>query len=159
VDLKTGAVQRTLDRHPMAQVRALSADGRWAASCGWYSDRVWLWNLRTGERVHEWIVGKRTFAFFTPDSRVLIISHGDAFTFWRVETLQEIRRLPRDGTPFPGWVAFSPDGKLMAVEMAPAIIHLKETATGRTVAQLEDPNGDRATWQGFTPDGTGLVVA
>src|SRR5262249_50255235 len=43
-------------------------------------------------------------------------------------------------------------------EMAPAVIHLKEVATGRTVARLEDPHGDRPTWQGFTPDGTRLVV-
>jgi len=35
---------------------------------------------------------------------------------------------------------------------------LKEVATGRTVAQLEDPHGDRAGWMGFTPDGTRLVV-
>jgi len=55
-------------------------------------------------------------------------------------------------------VAFSPDGRLMALEMAPAVLHLKEVATGRTVAKLEDPCGDRATWQGFTPDGTQLVV-
>jgi hypothetical protein len=108
--------------------------------------------------VHEWVVGKRTFVSFTPDSRALIISRGDEFTFWDVETLLPIRRLPRDGTPFPGWVAFSPDGLLVALEMAPAVLHLKEVATGRTVAKLEDPNGDRATWQGFTPDGTGLVV-
>jgi hypothetical protein len=46
----------------------------------------------------------------------------------------------------------------MALEMAPAVLHLKETATGRTVAKLEDPCGDRANWQGFTPDGTRLVV-
>jgi tetratricopeptide (TPR) repeat protein len=46
----------------------------------------------------------------------------------------------------------------MALEMAPAVLHLKEAATGRTVAKLEDPFGDRATWQGFTPDGTQLVV-
>jgi pimeloyl-ACP methyl ester carboxylesterase len=55
-------------------------------------------------------------------------------------------------------VAFSPDGKLMALEMAPGVMHLKEAATGRTVARLEDPHGDRATWQGFTPDGARLVV-
>jgi hypothetical protein len=46
----------------------------------------------------------------------------------------------------------------MALEMAPAVLHLKEVATGRTVAKLEDPSGDRANWQGFTPDGTKLVV-
>src|SRR5262249_8274142 len=49
--------------------------------------------------------------------------------------------------------------KLMALEMAPAVIHLKVVATGRTVARFEDPHGDRANWQSFTPDGTQLVVA
>jgi tetratricopeptide (TPR) repeat protein len=47
----------------------------------------------------------------------------------------------------------------MALEMAPAVIHLKDSATGETVARLEDPHGDRARWQAFTPDGTRLVVA
>jgi WD40 repeat protein len=158
LDLETGAVLRNLGSHPLGEVRAFSGDGRWAASSGWHSDRVRLWNARTGEKVHEWVLGKRTFVFFTPDSRTLIISRGDEFSFWDVETLRLIQRLPRDVTPFPGYVAFSPDGRLMALEMAPAVLHLKEVATGRTVARLEDPHGDRATWQGFTPDGTQLVV-
>ena len=102
--------------------------------------------------------GEANFVFFTPDSRALIIARGDEFSFWDVETLQPIRRLPRDATPFPGRVAFSPDGKLMALEMAPAVIHLKEVATGPDRGQARGPGGDRATWQGFTPDGTQLVV-
>jgi WD40 repeat protein len=158
LDLAKVAVQRHLGVHPSGEVRALSGDGRWAASCGWHSDRVRLWNLGTGQMVHEWVLGKQTSVCFTPDSRELIISRGDAFSFWDVETLRLIRRLPRDVTQFPGAVAFSPDGRLMAMEMAPAVIHLKEVTTGRTVAQFEDPHGDRATWQGFTPDGTRLVV-
>jgi hypothetical protein len=108
--------------------------------------------------VHEWVEGKRALAFFTPDSRSLVIAGGDAFRFHDVDTFQEVRRLPREITQFPGWVAFSPDGRLMAVEMAPGVLHLKEVATGRTVARLEDPFGDRASWQAFTPDGTRLVV-
>jgi hypothetical protein len=88
----------------------------------------------------------------------LIISRGDEFSFWDVETLQPIHRLRRDVGQFPGWVAFSPDGRLMALEMAPGVIHLKDVATGRTVAKFEDPNGDRAAWQGFTPDDNRLVV-
>jgi serine/threonine protein kinase/WD40 repeat protein len=158
LDLKTGEVRQGLGQHPQGEIRALSADGRWAASCGWHSDRVRLWNSNTGQKVHEWVVGKWTLVFFTPDSRYLIISRGDEFSFWDVETLQPVRRLRRDITPFPGYVAFSPDGRLMAMEMAPAVLHLKEVATGRTVARLEDPHGDRANWLGFTPDGTQLVV-
>jgi eukaryotic-like serine/threonine-protein kinase len=158
LELETGAVRRELGPHPAGEVRALSGDGRWAASSGWHSDRVWLWNVGTGEKVKEWVVGKQTHVFFTPDSRALIISRGEEFSFWDVETFQLIRRLPRDVTPYPGWVAFSADGRLMALEMAPGVLYLKEAATGRTVARLEDPHGDRATWLGFTPDGTKLVV-
>jgi serine/threonine protein kinase/WD40 repeat protein len=158
LDLETGRVQRELGRHPAGDVQALSADGRWAASCGWHSDRVRLWNARTGELVHEWVLGKRTHVFFTPDSQVLVLSRDDEFSFWSLDTLQPIYRLRRDLAQLPGWVAFSPDGRLMALEMAPAVISLKEVATGRTVAKLEDPHGDRATSQGFTPDGTQLVV-
>src|SRR5206468_1511075 len=80
---------------------ARSQDGRWVASSGWHSDRVRLWNARTGNMVHEWVLGLTSRAFFTPDSRALIICRGDAFTFWDVETLQPIRRLARDVALFP----------------------------------------------------------
>jgi WD40 repeat protein/serine/threonine protein kinase len=158
LDLDTGAVRRELGVHPVGEVKALSGNGQWAASSGWHSDRIRLWNVDTGEMVHEWTLGKRAFAFFTPDSRTLVISRESEFSFWDVETLQPIRRLPREVAQLPGHVAFSPDGKLMALEMAPGVLHLKEVATGRTVARLEDPHGDRASWQTFTPDGTQLVV-
>jgi WD40 repeat protein len=158
VDLQTGVVRQELERHPAGDVRAVSGDGRWAASSGWHTDRVRLYDAGTGRKVNEWAPGKRNFVFFTPDSRALVISRGDEFSFWDVETLQPVLRLQREGIPFPGHVAFSPDGRLMALEMAPAVVHLKETATGRTVARLEDPNGDRAAWLAFTPDGASLVV-
>ena len=145
--------------HPSASEAVLSPDGRWMASSGWHSDRVRLWNATTGYMVHEWVLGPMTGIYFTPDSSALIICRGDAFTFWDVETLQPIRRLARDVPIYPGHVAFSPDGTLMALEMVPAVIHLKEIATGRTIAKLEDPHGDRAGWLSFTPDGTQLVVA
>jgi serine/threonine protein kinase/WD40 repeat protein len=158
LDLETGAVQQELGVHPQGDVRALSGDGRWTASCGWHSDRVRVWNIRTGQIGREWVLGRHTLVFFTPGSRALIIARGDEFSFWDVKTWQPTRRLRRDIAQYPGWVAFSPDGRLMAMEMAPAVIHLKEVATGRTVAKFEDPHGDRACWQGFTPDGTRLVI-
>jgi autotransporter-associated beta strand protein len=96
--------------------------------------------------------------FFTPDSRELIISRGEEFSFWDIESLQPLRRIHRDVVLYPGHVGFSPDGRLMALEMAPGVIHLKDVATARTVARLEDPYGDRANWIGFTPDGTQLAV-
>src|SRR5262249_28935373 len=113
----------------------------------------------TGGMVHEWVLGPMTLVCFTPDSRTLVSCRADAFTFWDVETFQPIRRLDKEGALYPGHVAFSADGKLMALEMAPGVLPLKEVATARTVAKLEDPHGDRAGWLGFSPDGTRLVVA
>lgn len=159
LDMETGGVRWELGVHPeWGEVRAVSGDGRWAASSGWHSDRVRLWDLGTGRMAREWVLGKRNFVFFSPDSRCLIISREDEFSFWDLATLRPIRQLRREVAHFPGHVAFSPDGRLMALEMAPAVIHVIDHASYRTVARLEDPYGDRATWQGFTPDGAGLVV-
>jgi WD40 repeat protein len=157
--LDAANVRRKLGSHPDGGVvRSLSSDGLWAASCGWHSDSVRLWNVATGTVAHEWLMGKRNLVFFTPDSRALIIASGDEFSFWDVQTHQLLRRLSREGSQFPGWVAFAPDGQLMALEMAPGIMHLVDIGSGRTVARLADPHGDRATWQGFSPDGTRLAV-
>jgi tetratricopeptide (TPR) repeat protein len=68
------------------------------------------------------------------------------------------RRLPWEIPSYPGWVAFSPDRKIVALELSPAVIHLVDAATGRTMAKLEDPRSDRAQWLGFTPDGARLVA-
>jgi hypothetical protein len=155
---KSAAESKRLD-HPSACYIDVSPNGRWVATSGWHSDRVRLWNANTGTMIHEWVLGTMTSVHFTPDSRELIISRGDGFTFWDLETMQPNRRFSREVALFPGHVAFSADGALMAIEMGPAVIHLKEVTTGRTVAKLEDPHGDRAVWMGFTPEGTQLVVS
>jgi hypothetical protein len=46
----------------------------------------------------------------------------------------------------------------MALELAPGVIDLRDAATWRTVARLEDPFGDRSTSIYFTPAGTELVA-
>jgi WD40 repeat protein len=108
--------------------------------------------------VHEWPLEKQTRIRFTPDSRTLVISQHDGFSFWDVDTRRQIQRLRREVGFESSHVAFSADGKLMALEMAPAVIHLIDASAFRTIAKLEDPHGDQPVWQDFTPDGTKLVV-
>jgi WD40 repeat protein len=103
-------------------------------------------------------VSDKVQAVFAPDSRTLAISESDAFSFWDVATHALIRRIEREVTEFPGWVAFSADGKLLALELAAGNMHLIESSSGKTIARLEDPHGDRAAWQSFTPDRGRLVV-
>jgi serine/threonine protein kinase/WD40 repeat protein len=158
MDLATDSVKAPSLWHGRAGYVALSGNARWVATGGWHSDRIRLWNAETGKMVHEWRQF-RAMAFFTPDSRALIVSDDAEFSFWDVETLQPVRRIRRDVSYYPGHVCFSPDGKLMALEVAPGVIHLRDAATDRVVARLEDPHGDHAWWMRFTPDGTQLVVS
>jgi len=142
----------------MADFIAVSPDAKWLATSGWHSDRVQLWNLESDKLVKDWVIGLETKVAFTPDSRELIVERGSEFQFLKVETLETSRRLKREIGLYPGDVAFSLDGKLMAMEMAPAVIHLKEVSTGRTIAQWEDPYGDRSSQISFTHDGTKMIV-
>jgi WD40 repeat protein len=156
VDLATESVKAPHLEHPLAGFVALSPDGRWLATSGWHSDCIRLWNAETGAKVHEWAL--KGMVFFTPDSRALVISQTNEFSFWDVASLQPVRRIRRDIDHYFGHVCFSPDRKLVALQMAPGIIHLRDAATDRIVAKLEDPHGDHACWMSFTPDGTQLVV-
>jgi serine/threonine protein kinase/WD40 repeat protein/Tfp pilus assembly protein PilF len=158
LDLDKEAVQGVPVRHPGISYIALSPDGQWAASGGWHSPLVKVWNAGTGQVVKELSLGQSASVFFTPDSKALITSCGDEYCFWQVGSWQPGRRLRWELGNYPGFVAFSRDGALMALELYPGVIHLREAVTGRTLARLEDPNRDRATWLGFTPDGTRLVT-
>jgi serine/threonine protein kinase/WD40 repeat protein len=157
VDLATDSVKPPRPRHPSACYVALSPDGRWVATGGWHSVHVRLWDAATGELANEWAI-YQAMVFFTPDSRFLVISQHEEFSFWDVKTRQLVRRVRRDVPHNPGHVCFSPDGRLMALQMAPGVIHLRDAATDRVVAKLEDPHGDHAWWMSFTLDGTQLVV-
>ncbi|MBE0544788.1 MAG: protein kinase [Verrucomicrobia bacterium] len=157
-DLATQSAHDLPIRHPLASYVALSPDAKWLATSGWHSDRAQLWNLANGKLTQDWVVGLQTQVAFTPDSGELIVARGGEFHFLNVETLATSRRLRREIGLYAGAVAFSPDAQLMAMEMAPAVIHLKEVSTGRTVAQLKDPYRDRSSLIVFTHEGTKLIV-
>jgi WD40 repeat protein len=158
VDLPTETVASTLEPHQSVNHVAVSGDGQWATSYGWHSNTVKVWEARTGRLVKEFEVGARAIAQFSRDNTQLIISRYADFSFYEVGFWRLIRVLPREYCPYPGQVAFSPDGSVMALELSSAVISLADTATGRTVAKLTDPHRDRPRWMEFTPDGRRLVV-
>jgi len=159
LDLVTESVRVAEMPHASAGHVAVSPDAARLATSGWHSDRVKVWDGPSGKLIKELEAGLCSAVFFTPDNRELIVARGAEFTFYDVNSLELSRRMPREIGLYPGHVAFSADGKLMSLEMAPGLIHLKEITSGRTLAKLEDPNGDHSSWMSFTPDGTQLVVA
>jgi serine/threonine protein kinase/WD40 repeat protein len=159
LDLVTESVRVAQMPHTNVAYVALSPDGERLASSGWHSDWMKVRNGLTGQLIKELQLGPQSQVFFTPDNRELIVARCNEFTFHDLKSLEVSRRMPREIGLYPGHVAFTADGKMMALEMAPGLIHLKEITSGHTVARLEDPHGEISTWMSFTPDGTQLVVA
>jgi serine/threonine protein kinase/WD40 repeat protein/Flp pilus assembly protein TadD len=157
VDLPGGAVRFSL-AHPNFSDVALSPDGHWVATSGWHASSVRIWNAQTGAMVKELQLGPQSKVFFTSDSQSLVTCRSEGYCFWEVGTWQPGRRLHRKNAPYPGHLAFSHDRKVLALELSSGIIDLVNAQSGKTLTRLEDPNRDRPTWMGFTPDGTRLVT-
>jgi serine/threonine protein kinase/WD40 repeat protein len=136
VDLTTETATSTLEPHAMMTNLAVSGDGQWAASYGWHTHSVKVWNARTSEMVKEFELRTTATASFSPDDKHLIVNRNSDFSFYEVGSWQLVRTLPREFCPNPGPVAFSPDGSVMALELSSAVISLVDVATGRTLARL-----------------------
>jgi serine/threonine protein kinase/WD40 repeat protein/Tfp pilus assembly protein PilF len=129
---------------------ALSPDGAWVATQG--PDTTKLWDARTG-RLERTLLERGHHPTFSPDGRWLAVGgeqDGDARLF-AVGTWEEVRRLS-------GTVLFSPDSRLMVLQAASGLLRLVETATGRELAQLEDPDLNVPAGLTFAPDGSRLVT-
>jgi WD40 repeat protein len=158
MDMKTEEVRPLLLDNPRASTVAVSPDGRWAASGGWHAPATRIWDAHTGRMVKELKLGEATGVYFSPDSRRLVTSRPEEYCFWDVETWRPGLRIPRDQEPYPGPVAFTPDGEQMAVELTPGVVGLMDWKANRVLARLEDPTHDRAISLCFSPDGAHLAV-
>src|SRR5262249_34371057 len=93
--------------HPLLGEASLSPDGRWAATWGWHTGSVKIWDARTGELASDLAIGDKNSAFFSPDGRTLVTSLGSEYQFRQVPTWSPVRTLPWEVWSYPGWVAFS----------------------------------------------------
>src|SRR5205823_5961607 len=58
-----------------------------------------------------------------------------------------------------GAVAFSRDGKTLAIAYSSRVVRLIETSSGRELATLTAPHPLGVSWLCFSPDGSGLAAA
>ncbi len=160
-DLATGKVRGTLPVNGQDVMSvAFSPDGNKLASASAYLDpKVMLWDLTTQppQLLHEW-EGAWSVAF-SPDGTTLAAtySHGsiNKVRLLDVATNKESAAYQGHATEI-GSVAYSPDGKLLAMGCHDRTVRLWERETGKswTMSHLHD-----VTAVTFSPDGKTLASA
>jgi WD40 repeat protein/tetratricopeptide (TPR) repeat protein len=148
---------------------AASPDGRWLAVGGWKVAGIQVWDLHL-RRLELLVrpndtVGDASFCIgFSPDAQWLISSTGSSsgnrYHFWRTGTWKLSRRIDQEryGNTFQP-PAFSGDGRLMALGIAPDQVLLADAVTGQELARLTTLQSVQPTPLAFSPDGTKLAVA
>ena len=147
---------------------AASPDGRWLAVGGWKEAGIRVWDLRRGRperilRPKEPTGDQSYFVGFSPDGHRLVSGTGsdtgEIYHFWRVETWEpELRIDPeRNGGAIQS-PAFTRDGRLMAMGIAPDQVMLADAISGREVARLMTLQLLSPTPLVFSPEGTKLIA-
>jgi serine/threonine protein kinase/WD40 repeat protein/tetratricopeptide (TPR) repeat protein len=147
---------------------AVSPDGRWLAAGGWNIFGIRVWDLRRHRL--ECVLrprdrgGAEVFvAGFSPDGRWLISCAGPewaVYHFWRVGTWDLDRQIDqeRNGIALHS-PAFTADGRLMVLGIAPDQVRLADSATGKELARLTTLQPIIPTPLLFSPDGTKLIAS
>jgi WD40 repeat protein len=164
LDLEAKSRPRHLSGRQGLHDVALSADGRWAAAGSWQGKGVRLWDAHTGLVVKDWLMEFPSVnVAFSPDGRWLVTGTGQEYRFWHVGSWEADKAIPRhpDAGNVPGFMAFTPDGRLLAVTWTRRVIQLVDPQTGESLATLEppDPGAGGICSLCFNGDGSTLVAA
>ncbi|HEV3078243.1 MAG TPA: tetratricopeptide repeat protein, partial [Gemmataceae bacterium] len=143
---------------PQANVRTvgISPDGRFVGTATFGGDGgIKVWEAASGRLVKEFPVGPQGRAVFSPDGKWLAAKGQDKGYILKLGSWEE--QVPVQWN-WETRAAFSPNSRLLAAPMEDGSINLIDPATGTEKARLEDPSQHTASWLGFTPDGTRLIV-
>ena len=147
-----------LKGHANLAFLALSPDGRWLATSTWHGEGTQVWDTRTGKRLRD-LTGGDACLGFSPDGRWLVNGTKDEYRFWEVGSWRPGLRVPSIPQAVPGPLAFTTDGKILAITHSLRDVRLIETATGRELATLAAPEQYPIRCLCFRPDGEQLAAA
>ena len=163
-DSSTDAGMATLgDLANVSQV-ATSPDGRWVAAGTVFG---------TGAAATVWDVRNRTLAWqspheqeqrdgnvrFSPDGRWLVTGTPRSYRFWKVGSWEPGPSISRDHAGMTrGAIAFTREGRLMAIAQSARLVRLVDVATNQELASLEAPRPGIINDLAFSPDDSQLAV-
>ncbi len=122
--------------------------------------RVRVWDVRSGACIREISsVGGRS-AEFSPDGRSLCISNAQGCFLWDVATWKQSLAIEHAAPDvMPGAVAFSPDGSLLAIAHNARSVRIHDSASGRELATLDDPEAALVVELEFDRQGRRLAAS
>ena len=160
-----GGVRASFPATESLRSLAVSTDGRWTAGGNWRSTpAVEVWDNATGRVVHAIVGGPEgatsANAAFSPDGRWLVTCEQGAYRFWETGTWAPGLRIERDQVePLPGPIAWSRDGRTIAVASSTATVLLIDAATSERLGSLKANAFKNICSLDFRPDGRSLAVA
>lgn len=162
VELDKKSEKVVLGSHPNIARIAISSEGRWVATATWWGGNslTKVWDAESGELIKDLPVqelqGDATVAF-SPDDRWLVTGSARGYRFWEVGSWKPGRFIEKERASF-GAMAFSMDGKILAILKSAQWVQLIDVATGSELAAFEAPESQHPNHLCFTPDGTRLVA-
>jgi tetratricopeptide (TPR) repeat protein len=154
-----GRAEKVVLHQPHLANVAISPDGRWVATSAWRGGPtgvVKVWDADTGVWLRDLEVGGDAQVAFSGNGRWLATGIGREFCLWRVGTWERGRVINAGGGH--GELAFSPDGRVLAVARTSLLVQLLDPDTGAELASLAVPDPQGLASLRFSADG-GLLVA
>jgi hypothetical protein len=147
LDTLTGHSKRVLDV-------VFSAGGELLASSS-EDMKIRLWDVSSGQEMHAFQMRSVDMADIDIFTDRNMLASGEAI--WDLESMEEIHPLER-GSQIPAFVAFSPDGSLLALARMDQETELWDVTSGQPVYAFPEQEEERTKEMVFSPDGALLAM-
>ncbi len=159
VDLENAANVVRLEGHPGATSVAWSPGGRWVATGTWKGSGVNLYEAASGQLVRKLPVQGSAAVAFSPDDQWLATANMMGFRLWKTGSWELWpQAIPSDQVSEMNPMAFSPDGRLLAIVPARNEFQIVTVPSCVVVATLRAPSVGAISWTCFSPDGAKFAV-
>jgi WD40 repeat protein len=139
---------------------AISPDGKWTVTGPWLGFGLCIWEVASGKLVQEFDPDiEKAYVGFSPDGQRLAVSTGYEVMVLEVGTWRTLVSRPREGDDgWPGGLAFSPNGTVIATAYSRDRCQLLEAETLERLAILEPAEPGSIGLMAFSPDGRELAM-